>query len=83
MSRPSNDKPPESDNDDIIIVELDEQQFSKEPLDPATRHAQKLASWRRNQEYMEKLKRYRPEEYEKIMKERAARGIKPPPELGQ
>jgi hypothetical protein len=74
-------KNPLGDLQDWDVTVLDESQLKprSEPETPA----QILASWRENLKYMEKLKTYRPQEYEEIMKEREAAGIKPPPELEQ
>jgi hypothetical protein len=74
-------KNPLGDSQDWDVTVLDESQL-KPRSEPETPE-RILASWRENMKYMEKLKKYRPQEYEEIMKEREAKGIKPPRELDQ
>src|SRR5207302_11437610 len=83
MIRPENSRPSDSDDDDMVFVDLDDPNRQREPPDPELLRARKLASWRNDQAYLEQLKKYRPAEYEEIMKLRAARGIKPPELAGE
>lgn len=77
------ENPQDGSFQDWDVIQLDESNCIPGSESREETPAQKLASWRENMKYMEKLKKYRPKEYEAIMKEREARGIKPPPELDQ
>lgn len=64
------------DNGGVEIIEIDESQMHEGISDPAIREAREAKRRKIDQEYMEKLKKYRPEEYERILEIRRQRGIK-------
>ena len=66
-----------SDNAGDIIVELNDVDLAHETSDPAIRRAQEAIRRKLAEEYLEKLKKYRPGEYEEVIKERNQRKKKP------
>ena len=55
---------PVRDDGEFVFVDIDASTFTPKPLEGAARQ--------RAEAYLEKIKKYRPEEYEQILKEREA-----------
>ena len=68
------ENPQDSSVQDWDVIQLDESDCIPGSESRQETPAQRLASWRENMKHMEKLKKYRPKEYEEIMKEREDAG---------